>query len=226
MENGEFTFVYGGKPVDLTQPTARLDFESPLELTFLVIAIISGIGVIPLIFVPIPKYWLLLPLSLCAFSVFLYKNTDCTYLIDNMRKNIEYSRSFFGSETKYTICRFDEVHCVTVNGKYIKTKHSSWWAYGVVIITTKGKVINVSDNEREALGKANSNGKALAAHLRVDFQPGQRQRNVKVSYDAGLGQVNVEYVPHQIPWKIIIIALVVGLVIPLVIAAIIVFINM
>ena len=226
MENGENTFVYGGKPVDLSAKTARLDFQSPLEVTFVVFAIISGIATIPLIFVPIPKYWALVPLSICIFSIFLYKNTDCTYLIDNMRKCIDYSRTFFGSETKYTVCRFDEVHCVTVNGQYVKTKHSSWWAYGVILVTTKGKVIQVSDNEREALGKANANAKALATHLDAQYQPGQLQRNVKVTYDPGHAQVNVEYVPHQIPWKILVIAIVAGLVLPLLISGVIIlFVN-
>ena len=78
-------------------------------------------------------------------------------------------------------------------------------------------MIKVSDEEREALEKANNNAMVLATHLGAEYVPGQHQRNVKVEYSPGTATVSVEFVPHQVPWKIVLIAVAICLIIPLIV---------
>jgi hypothetical protein len=115
---------------------------------------------------------------MCLFSVITYKFTDCTYVIDNIRKCIDYQRNILGVESRYTICRFDEIQCVTTNATYISQKHGSYYEYNVVIVTVEGAIIDVTNGWRDALDVCDVFAQMLAEHFNAEFLPGLQEQQV------------------------------------------------
>ena len=194
-------FMYMGKPVDLSADEVRLDLATPLEIFLFIFVIFAGFGVF---LVPVyegPWWGSLISLGFCVGGVYAIKYTDCTYILDNRLRRLDYQRIFLGIETRYPVCRFDEIYCVAVKGSYHSSKSGSWWEYEVAIITNKGEVIPVSDGERNDVALPNKNGEFLAEHLDVDFVPAVAEQCLKVKADPRTGKVTLEHGPHEVSFR-------------------------
>jgi hypothetical protein len=91
-----------------------------------------------------------------------YRNTDNYYILDGEKKCLMYRFKFFSSESLSIFAHFSKIHAVTVKGVKKSSKHSTWWEYQAVIVLDSGKVIPVSDMEREAFHKQDSKAKKFA----------------------------------------------------------------
>ena len=197
------SFQYMGEPVDLSADEVRLDLATPLEVFLFLVVIFAGLGIFLIPFWEGPWWGSLISLAVCIGTVYAIKYTDCTYILDNRLRRLDYQRIFMGFETRYPVCSFDEMNSVAVQGSFHSTKSGSWWEYGLVIITNRGEMIEVSDSERDKAGlvKADQNGCFLADHLGVEFIPGVDERMLDVKADLRLGKVTVGHKPHEVSFK-------------------------
>ena len=201
-EKNELNFVYEGKPVDLKADEVRLDLITPLELTFFLVIIFAALGVILIPIWELPLWGSVISLAICLGAISCWRNTDCTYILDNKLRRLDYQRQIFSYSERYPVCRFDEIFAVAISGTYHSSKSGSWWEYTVVIICRDGKTISVSDSERDSVINSNRNGRALAEHLGVQFIETELKRTLEVKADRRTGKVTVEHKPHEFSYKL------------------------
>ena len=224
-EKNELNFVYEGKPIDLKADEVRLDLITPLELTFFLVIIFAALGVILIPIWELPLWGSVLSLAVCLGAVSCWRNTDCTYILDNKLRRLDYQRQVFGFVERYPVCRFDEIHAVAISGAFHSSKSGSWWEYTVVIICRDGKKIAVSDSERDAVINSNRNGRALAEHLGVQFIEAVLKRTLEVKADLRTGKVTVEHKPHEFSYKLLFLIIFFMVFVSVAIALIAIFIN-
>ena len=195
-ETMEKTFQFRGKSIDLTDDRVRLDFDSPLEFALVVIAVFSSFFIILIPLTLVSINWIAVPLSIFILSLALRYSVDCTYIIDNKLKRIDYSRSIWGSETVNTICQFAEINCVTLNCRFVVPSRNgvddqadlSGHIYNVVIVTNGGKLISATENEGCSPEKAYETAQMFAEHFGTTCLKGQEKSRVIVSpHPTGVG---------------------------------------
>lgn len=197
----EKTFLFRGELVNLEDDKVRLDFDSPLEFALVAIAVFSSFFIVLIPLTLISIRWIAVPIVLFLGSLALRYGLDCTYIVDNKQKRIDYSRSIFGSESVETICKFDEINCVTVNGLFIPPSRnraadgvdSTGYLYNVVIVTSDGKIISATENEGHVIEKADKTAQMFAEHFGAPFIKGQDKSRVIVSYHPTSGEVAVSF---------------------------------
>ena len=129
------------------KPFMRMDLDTPLENFTFWSALLTGLASLWALSAAAEISPLLIGTSL-ALGI-TYTAIDCTYLLDNRSRTVYYFRRVFGITTRYHVCSYDDIHTVAVKGTRHKSKHSTWWNYGVVFITRDGDVIPVSTEKYE-----------------------------------------------------------------------------
>ena len=130
-----------------SNPYMRMDLDTPLENFTFWSALLTGLASVWALSAAAEISPLLIGASL-ALGI-TYTAIDCTYLLDNRTRTVYYYRRVFGVTTRYRVCDYDEIHMVAVKGTRHKSKHSTWWNYGVVFITKDGDVFPVSTEKHE-----------------------------------------------------------------------------
>jgi hypothetical protein len=174
-------FTYEGETVDLSQTECRLDVDTPLEQFFQAGILLSATNLLSLYYYNPDSEYLLLALITLVLSGLLYKFVDCTYIIDNHKYNLDYSRTIFGLEQRYTVCRFDEIQCVSSNASFIYQKDSSYYTHHVVIILKTGQIFKVSNTWKDSSRACNALAKMLAAHFGVKYEPGFCENSISTT---------------------------------------------
>lgn len=177
------TYSYLNRTIDLTGPESRLDIDSPFE-QFLKILIFFFICLIVVFLVTkSPAVYAIVAFVGSVVSIIVYKTTDCTYIIDNANRCLDYSVTCAGFEKRDMVCSFDEIQCVSSTATYVSVKNDSWHDYRIVIVTKTGEIIKVSDNWKEALLVCNEIAKMLAEHFDAEYLPGDLECSVSVTSD-------------------------------------------
>jgi hypothetical protein len=154
---------------EITVPNRiKLDLKTPLEQFWLGLLMLSGLA----IFFGLITYLdnggnTSKTIASIGAMVFIaagicYRNTDNYYILDGEKKCLMYRFKFFSSENLSIFAHFSRLHAVTVKGVKKSSKHSTWWEYQTVIVLDSGKVIPVSDMEREAFYKQDKKAQKFA----------------------------------------------------------------
>lgn len=162
-----FLVDVAGNRLETSTPTTRLDLDTPLE-TFLQAApvlLMTSTFVLGFLIFLWPLATLLLLMRLVV---------DCTYVIDNVRRELWYVTTVFGHRTRNFVCSFDEIESIGVSGVSAESKSGTSWTYTVVAQLSTAVRIQLSDpttDYRRAAGYA----RHLADHMGCNYaetQPG------------------------------------------------------
>ncbi len=194
----------------------RVDLDTPLESFCLGAAIGSGIACIPVLLTG--DLLLFINAAMICFAAGMIRwSVDCTYFINGQKRQIDYSRSIFGFETRYPVCRYDEVHAVAVDGAKrtasrrtnqvrlgsrtlghsTTTRH---WVYWTVLVLTNGQVIQVSDKHEGDLGKANRRAKWMSEEVNAPLVEGMAERGLSISFSGG--NVSIHHATSWFGWSL------------------------
>jgi hypothetical protein len=89
---------------------------------------------------------------------------DCTYVLDNIKGQLLYSRSIFGITSTWKICEFSEIKSLGINAIYKKTKHGHYYEYEIVLKLPDRSCITVSAGSRD-FWEVEAKARELARHL-------------------------------------------------------------
>lgn len=126
-----------------------------------------------------------------AFFFLLRSNLDDHYILDFAKKEILFHRKFFQSVSKRRVCAFSELHALVIEPEKNSNKQSSWWEYGLAVVTRTGKKIVVISPEKKSYESVVEHGRELADLLKVSFHPGQPEAYLRIK--RGPGKPEVEY---------------------------------
>ncbi len=207
-----------GLPEDLTEPEVRLDLETPLEYAFIIAGIIGIIVTIAQIVDSADRNpgYIALSILFTIFAFYIRTQIDCTYIIDNMKRVLLYRRTIFGSISETHICNLCDIYSVAVQGKFVKTKNSSYCHYWVILILKSGEVIDVSNGSRDDSGfnvwKSFAN--KLAEHFEVPFFESDCGNGVKVTPNQYGGKLTVDsfelkQAPVSLAWILLVVLIII-----------------
>lgn len=158
-----------GTPTNLAHRITRLDLNTPLEIAVVIGLVLSLMAalVIPLatggtfaaVFFPL----------LTVVMGFIVTSTDCTYVLDNEKRSIDFVRNFLGKRTRYTVCNFEEIKAVFVRSKEVSSKGQTWLVYATTIELADGTHVKLIDSSRNKQS-IELHARALASHLGTPFQ--------------------------------------------------------
>jgi len=187
--------MFASIPKDLTKPEVRLDLETPLEWFFIIAGIIAIIFTIGQIVDSADREPLYIVTGILAAvgSFYLRSQTDCTYILDNMKRVFLYRRTILGMTKEMHVSNFCDIHTVAVQTKYTKTKHSGYWSYNVIMILKSGEIIQVTSsfNHDKALQVCNDFAEDLADHLDVEFVEGEAKQVLEISVNEQDGNLKI-----------------------------------
>ncbi len=127
--------------------------------------------------------------TLLALFICLYSMTDNFYVVDRSSKLVLYHFKFLLFRKVSTICRFSDISLVTTGGQYNKSKQGTWWAYAAYILTTDGRLVRISDNDRDEFDKQQQLAKKISDITGAKFVSATKEKVVKVN---GLNSVRHE----------------------------------
>ena len=180
------------RAVNLTGHRVRLDLDTPLENT---IGVLAALGFVFALGLLEAGSLALYPLAFGVFMTFVWANADCTYLVDNDTRCLDYRRKVLAWEEEYPIAAFQDILIVTTRGTFHTSKHSRWWEYRPVAVLRNGAILELTDGVRNNLDVADDNARAFARHVDARYVPGQAERELKVHW--GPGPVRVEHRPRR-----------------------------
>lgn len=172
------------RAVDLTGNRVRLDLTTPLEATLGFLAIMAfmlafGLGT------DAQGKPALLAGILGAFLGFVWMQTDCTYILNNADRTLDYQREVLGLCQEWPVAAFQDILVVTTKGTFHSSKHGSWWEYRPVAILENGTVLELTDSVRNDVGMADDNARAFARHVGARHVPGQAHQELSVTWVQG-----------------------------------------
>lgn len=170
------------RAVDLTGNRVRLDLSTPLENTIGLFAFMSFL--IAFSMMEIAQY-ALFPALFGVFMTFLWFQTDCTYILNNETRSLDYRRHVFTWQEEYPVAAFQDILVVTTKGTYHTSKHSRWWEYRPVAILRNGSILELTDSMKNDLRVPDDNARAFALHIGARYVPGQRERELHVRWHQG-----------------------------------------
>lgn len=175
-----------GKLVRVELPPGRIetiqyDPDTALESFFSGMAILCGIAGFMVFSIgmggrrhpPRPEFlpWIPLPLSLAALFASLRMFTDNYYIVEPLRRAVDYRFSFLGFETRRTRFHAREVEAVVVECVEKSSRHSTWNEFSVRVFPKSGRPATVSPPSRDPYS-ANVAAFTLAGILGVPFGAG------------------------------------------------------
>ena len=175
----------------------RVDLDTPLESFCLGAAIGSGLASVPVLFTG-DMLLFINAAMICFIASMVRWSVDCTYFINGEKRQIDYSRSIFGLESRDTVCRYEDVHAVAVDSgkRYAKrrtgqhgplghTTRTRHWVYWVVLVLNDGRVVQVSDKHQDDVGKANRRAKWLSEEVGAPLVEGRAEETLDISFSGG-----------------------------------------
>ena len=182
-------------PISEIPQEFKLELKTPLETFFMWAAIIS-------VFVIIGSLRglgsaasfnskLMLAAGCLSLTVFasLYFSTDNYYIVDITGERILYHFRFFFIRKVSTVCSFKQISLITTGGKRQKSKNTVWWEYAVYMLTTDGKLLQLSDNLEGAFDDQKDAARKLCDITGARFIDAPEERIVRA---AGLNCVRHE----------------------------------
>jgi hypothetical protein len=174
------------RAVDLTGNKVRLDLSTPLENS---LAGLAFLGFILAFAMAEVAHMAMFPAIFGAVMGFLWLQTDCTYILNNEDRTLDYRRHVLSWKEESPVAAFEEIEVVTTKGTFHKSKHSSWWEYRPVAILRNGSILDLTDSVRNDLNTADDNARAFARHVGARYVPGQPERQLQVSWTQGHPEV-------------------------------------
>ena len=133
----------------------KLDLATPLERVFMWITILFITITVIGIFVLLDSGWTQLVKRLllvgCLGTVVFVKfliNTDNFYILDIAGQRLQYHYKFYLIRKVSQVAYFTEFASITVGGKSCNSKEETWWEYQILLITRYGKVIALSEFDK------------------------------------------------------------------------------
>ena len=176
----------------------RVDLDTPLESFCLGAAIGSGLASIPVLFTG-DMLLFINAAMICFIASMIRWSVDCTYFINGEKREIDYSRSIFGMESREVVCRYEDVHAVAVDsGRRVakrrtgvrtplghSTNRTRHWVYWVVLVLRDGRVIQVSDKHQDDVGIANRRAKWISEEVGAPLVEGRAEESLDISFSGG-----------------------------------------
>lgn len=149
---------------------------------------------------PIPRLLLCaLITSALAFSLYIL-STKVTvhYYFDHELQQLLLRRNLFGWETFSKVALFEDLHCVTVDGRYIQEKTDSHWVSALVLVTTRRQIIPVTDYSPADSWVPSSHG--LAQRLGLPFVPNTNPDRLRLRVQAGRQGLKISHQSDYDSW--------------------------
>lgn len=177
--------------------TVKVDLDTPLETTWTVLAVISGLVCFFILQIgilggkhspPDPEMLRYLPYGIGALGLFLLlkRLTDNYYLVDTQRKAIFYHFECAVMRSTSEFLRFSAVDSVVVNGSIHHSKHSRWYEYQIQLVENNGTIHKFSDSLKEdQLGLLNSRAETISKIIECRLFPGESEHTYAISNAGG-----------------------------------------
>ena len=138
-----------GTYTDTERRHARLDLDTPLEVFFqksslwlLLFSILTALLH--------ATFYTQLLLFFSLMMIFIRLFVECTYVLDNVREEILYSRSIFGLTETWKICDFTEVKSVAISARREELgANAKEYKYCAVLELPYGVHVQISDETTE-----------------------------------------------------------------------------
>ena len=165
--------IDNGSHQDLSCEFVRVDLTTELERNLSYISFGCSLCAMWMYFVSVvPQISTIETLALIALvSILVRLTVDCTYVLDNTRGFLLYSRSIFGITSNFTIASFHEIEKIGISKKNPMSRRRRGVQrnfYVVVAKLSNGAVVELSDFVG-IRGLALSFGRRLSEHLNVEF---------------------------------------------------------
>jgi len=130
------------------------------------------------------------------FCLILKLKTDVYYVLDGYRRQILVHRSILGFQSSTPVKPFAAMSAATVNGRYHPGSRykPGWWSYCMVIVLRSGKIMRVSDWQRDAYSLCVGEAQKIADFMRIPMVPGQPERCLRVKPARPGQQARIEHI--------------------------------
>lgn len=154
----------------------KLELKTPLENFFSWSSVAGGflflMGIIGYFedgMVPMVKMFLIVGTITTTFFLALYYNTDNYYILDVQNKRLLYHFKFFFVRKIIVQASFSEISSLTVGGHREKSEDEAWWEYRILMINNLGKIIPLSDFQKDSIEKQRQLAQLIARLTGADF---------------------------------------------------------
>lgn len=143
--------------------------------------------------------------------LFLRGLTDNYFLIDPKQHAIYYHFHFLFIRRVRLLAERQDIVATTVETRYRRTKYRRWWEHRAVLIDASGRVVPMSNWQRDALSESNDVAADLAKQLGCRNYEVADQRRLVVTPGNGRPEVSLEeftWLTRQGPMKLVVLAIV------------------
>ena len=179
-----------GTYTDTDRQHARLDLDTPLEIflqkSSLWLLLLAG-----LVALLNAAFYTQLLLFFSLMMIFTRLFVECTYVLDNVREEILYSRSIFGLTETWKICDFTEVKSVAISARREEIgPNAKGFKYCAVLELPYGVHVQISDETTEhsrvagfcrQLAEHLGSKSLITSHNPIEFNKNQGNLPMKMS---------------------------------------------
>jgi hypothetical protein len=131
-------------------------------------------------------------MALSAVFFVARRLTDNFYLIDPARHAVYYHFSCCFVRRVELLLERKDIAAATVESQIRKARYARWWVSRAVLVDERGRIVPVSDWERDGLQQANDTAQELAQQLGVPWHAAPEQGRLVVDAQNGAASVSFE----------------------------------
>lgn len=190
--------IYGARIHHKPSGELVIDTESPLEkwLTFAaIIAIFLGLILLTTYFLikdsptAIPMSWPIALFLTTGLLFFCRKSLKDVLIVDFKKRSLVFQRTIFGQKGIDPICSLDEIQLLIVSAEYNRDKWRDWWTYGLSLLCTNGRLIELLPLREVPHDRVVADGQQLATLLGLELHEGSPEMMPKIIADGKAVQV-------------------------------------